>query len=134
MGLQQRVEIVKAILRGAELLILDEPTSSLSPPEVAGLLAILRRLREEGRSVIFISHKLGEILEVCDEVVVLRDGVVVGRADVGTITRAQLARMMIDRDVGASLPPERAAVGAERLVVADLAAVDMEGVDRKSVV
>ena len=130
LGLQQRVEIVKAILRGAELLILDEPTSSLSPPEVAGLLAILRRLREEGRSVIFISHKLGEILEVCDEVVVLRDGVVVGRADVGTITRAQLARMMIDRDVGASLPPERAAVGAERLVVADLAAVDMEGVER----
>ncbi|HEX9419213.1 MAG TPA: ATP-binding cassette domain-containing protein, partial [Methylomirabilota bacterium] len=72
LGTQQRVEIVKAILRGARLLVLDEPTSSLSPPEVAGLLDVLRRFRAEGRSVIFISHKLGEILDVCDEVVVLR--------------------------------------------------------------
>ena len=71
---------MKAILRGAELLVLDEPTSSLSPPEIAGLLDVLRRLRDEGRSVIFISHKLGEVLEVCDEVVVLRDGEVAGRA------------------------------------------------------
>ena len=62
LGAQQRVEIVKAVLRGAELLVLDEPTSSLSLPEIAGLLGVLRRLREEGRSVIFISHKLGEVL------------------------------------------------------------------------
>ena len=75
LGAQQRVEIVKAVLRGAELLVLDEPTSSLSPPEVANLLRILRHLRDEGRSVIFISHKLGEVLEICDEVVVLRDEV-----------------------------------------------------------
>src|SRR5262249_28018055 len=61
LGLRQRVEIVKAILHGADLLILDEPTSSLSPPEVTALLQILRRLRDEGRSVIFISHKLGEV-------------------------------------------------------------------------
>ncbi len=63
LGMRQRVEIVKALLRGAELLILDEPSSILSPPEVAGLMAVIRRLRDDGRSVIFISHKLGEVLE-----------------------------------------------------------------------
>jgi simple sugar transport system ATP-binding protein len=78
LGLQQRVEILKAILRGAELLILDEPTSNLSPPEVTILLDFLRRFRGEGGAVVFISHKLGEVLELCDEVVVLRDGEVVG--------------------------------------------------------
>src|SRR5437762_8870233 len=103
LGLQQRVEILKAVLRGADLLILDEPTSSLSPPEIAGLLGVLRRLRDEGRSVIFISHKLGEVLEVCDEVVVLRDGEVAGRAEVAGIGRRALAHMMVGRDVGAPI-------------------------------
>src|SRR6266436_2371111 len=103
LGVQQRVEIIKAILRGARLLVLDEPTSSLSPPEVSGLLDVLRRLRAEGRSVIFISHKLGEILDVCDEVVVLRDGLVTGRAEVAGVSRQDLARMMVGRDVTAGL-------------------------------
>ena len=130
LGLQQRVEILKAVLRGADLLILDEPTSSLSPPEVTALLAVLRRLRDEGRSVIFISHKLGEVLEVCDEVVVLRDGEVAGRRAVAGASREDLARLMVGRD----LPPpvERAsrAPGAEILVVADLHACDAAGVER----
>jgi general nucleoside transport system ATP-binding protein len=103
LGAQQRVEIVKAILRGARLLVLDEPTSSLSPPEVSSLLDILRKLRAEGRSVIFISHKLGEILDVCDEVVVLRDGEVAGRADAADVSRQDLARMMVGRDVTTAL-------------------------------
>src|SRR5207247_235909 len=114
----------------ADLLILDEPTSSLSPPEVTALLAVLRRLRDEGRSVIFISHKLGEVLEVCDEVVVLRDGEVAGRRAVAGASREDLARLMVGRD----LPPpvERAsrAPGAEILVVADLHACDAAGVER----
>ena len=130
LGGQQRVEIVKAILRGAELLILDEPTSSLSPPEVSGLLHVLRRLRDEGRSVIFISHKLGEVLDVCDEVVVLRDGAVAGRTRASDTDRAKLARMMVDRDVSAPVAREGGAAGAERLVVADLAANDATGVER----
>src|SRR5213593_2937502 len=130
LGLQQRVEILKAILRGAELLVLDEPTSNLSPPEVAALLGILRRLRDEGRSVVFITHKLGEVLEVCDEVVVLRDGAVAGRARAADTDRAKLARMMVDRDVSAPVAREDGGAGAERLVVADLAASDATGAER----
>ena len=130
LGAQQRVEIVKAILRGAELLVLDEPTSSLSPPEIAGLLDVLRRLRDEGSSVIFISHKLGEVLDVCDEVVVLRDGKVAGRTDVAGINRRDLARMMVGRDVGAPIERSARAFGPERLVVADLTAVDAGGIER----
>jgi general nucleoside transport system ATP-binding protein len=130
LGARQRVEIVKAILRGALLLVLDEPTSSLSPPETAGLLGVLRRLRDEGRSVIFISHKLGEVLDVCDEVVVLRDGEVTGRAEVAGISRRDLAHMMVGRDVGAPIERSARAVGPERLVVADLTAVDADGIER----
>src|SRR5712692_4987865 len=115
LGRQQRVEIVKAILRGAELLILDEPTSNLSPPEVTGLLQVLRRLRDEGRSVIFISHKLGEVLDVCDEVVVLRDGAVAGRARAAETDRNALARMMVDRDVSTPVARDGAIAGEERL-------------------
>ena len=130
LGAQQRVEIVKAVLRGAELLVLDEPTSSLSPPEVAALLAILRRLREEGRSVIFISHKLGEVLEICDEVVVLRDGQVAGRAETAGIDRHALARMMVGRDVNAPIDRTPRATGDERLVVANLTERDASGIER----
>src|SRR5712692_4020700 len=109
LGAQQRVEIVKAILRGAELLVLDEPTSSLSPPEIAGLLDVLCRLRDEGRSVIFISHKLGEV---------------------AGISRRELAHMMVGRDVGAPIERRALASGDERLVVADLTAVDAAGIER----
>ncbi|QCK87599.1 ABC transporter ATP-binding protein [Phreatobacter aquaticus] len=98
-GQRQRVEITKAIVLGAELLILDEPTSNLSPPEVRDLLVVMHRLREQGRAVVFISHKLDEVLDICDEVVVLRDGQVAGRAPVAGATRADLARMMVGRDV-----------------------------------
>ena len=96
-GQRQRVEILKLILRGAELLILDEPTSNLSGPEVEALLGILRRLAAEGRTVVFISHKLGEVLELCDSVVVLRDGAVAGRRATAGATRADLAEMMVGR-------------------------------------
>jgi general nucleoside transport system ATP-binding protein len=82
LGRRQRVEILKAVLRDAELMILDEPTSNLAPTEVADLLSILRRLRAEGKGIIFISHKLPEVLEVCDRVVVLRNGRVSGRAPI----------------------------------------------------
>jgi ABC-type uncharacterized transport system ATPase subunit len=130
LGAQQRVEIIKAILRGARLLVLDEPTSSLSPPEVSGLLDVLRRLRAEGRSVIFISHKLGEILEVCDEVVVLRDGEVTGRAEVAGVSRQDLARMMVGRDVTAPLERVMRQPGHERLIVNELTVRDAGGIAR----
>ena len=130
LGLRQRVEIVKAILRGAELLVLDEPSSNLSPPEVAALLEILRRLRAEGRSVIFISHKLGEVLEVCDEVVVLRDGEVAGSGSTEGLRRDDLARMMVGRALAPPPPRPPHAPGDEVLVVADLAGADAAGIAR----
>jgi ABC-type uncharacterized transport system ATPase subunit len=130
LGLQQRVEILKAVLRGADFLILDEPTSNLSPPEVAGLFGILRRLRAEGRSVVFISHKLGEVLELCDEVVVLRDGEVAGACPVAGVRREDLARMMVGRDVPPRLERTAREPGAEVLAVVDLRGRDAAGVER----
>ncbi|MEK9968471.1 MAG: ABC transporter ATP-binding protein [Ferrovibrio sp.] len=115
LGRRQRVEILKALLRGADLLVLDEPTSNLSPPEVSALLQIMRRLRDEGKAIIFISHKLGEVLEVCDEVVVLRDGKVAGHAATAGTDRATLARMMVGRDIAAPLQRRSIASGSTLL-------------------
>jgi simple sugar transport system ATP-binding protein len=120
LGRRQRVEILKAILRGADLLILDEPTSNLAPAEVAGLLGILRRLRAEGRGIVFITHKLPEVLDVCDEVVVLRAGRVAGRADIAGVSRAALAEMMVGRDTTTPHAPNAGVPGAARLVVRGL--------------
>jgi general nucleoside transport system ATP-binding protein len=121
LGRRQRVEILKAVLRDAELLILDEPTSNLAPSEVAELLSILRRLRAEGKGIVFITHKLPEVLEVCDRVVVLRLGRVAGRARIGDVTRADLATMMVGRDVTTPHAPRTAPQGAIRLSVDRLA-------------
>jgi simple sugar transport system ATP-binding protein len=122
LGRRQRVEILKAILREAELLVLDEPTSNLAPSEVADLLTILRRLRGEGKGIVFITHKLPEVLEVCDEVVVLRAGRVSGRAPVAGVSRAQLAEMMVGRDITTPHVPNARAPGVARLAVDGLVA------------
>lgn len=117
-GARQRVEIAKAILRGADLLILDEPTSNLSPPEVEGLLGVLRQLRQMGKAVVFISHKLDEVLAVCDDIVVLRDGKVSGRCAAAGASRADLARMMVGRDVTTTLDRGARPAAAAREVLA----------------
>jgi general nucleoside transport system ATP-binding protein len=130
LGRRQRIEIVKAILRGAELLILDEPTSNLSPPEVSGLFGVMHRLRKEGRSVVFISHKLGEVLEICDEVVVLRDGGVVGVSSVANATRGDLARMMVGREINSVLSRSASAPGKEVLRLDRLTLRDRAGLER----
>lgn len=130
LGEKQRVEILKAILRGAHLLILDEPSSILSPPEVDRLLDFLKRFRAEGHSVVFITHKLGEVLEVADQIVVLRDGQVVGDAPAAGATRDSLARMMVGRDMAP--PPVRgdSRAGAVLLEVERLEVRDANGVAR----
>jgi simple sugar transport system ATP-binding protein len=123
LGRRQRVEILKAILRDVELLILDEPTSNLAPAEVADLLRILRRLRAERKGIVFITHKLPEVLEVCDNVVVLRAGRVAGRAPVAGASRGRLAEMMIGRDVSAPREARAAETpGDVRLAARDLSA------------
>jgi ABC-type uncharacterized transport system ATPase subunit len=120
LGRRQRVEILKAILRGADLLVLDEPTSNLSPPEVSGLLAVMRRLREEGKSIIFISHKLHEVLEICDEIVVLRDGKAVGCMPAKAATKAELARLMVGRDISEPLHRVDIPAGPALLTLQDI--------------
>lgn len=108
-GEQQRLEIVRALSRGARLLILDEPTAVLAPPEVEELLELLARLREEGRTVVLISHKLEEITRVCDRVTVLRDGRTVVTREVEGVDAAELGRLMVGED-----PPSRGRPGEPR--------------------
>lgn len=98
-GIQQRVEIIKALYRDAKILILDEPTAVLTPQETEGLFSVIDTLLERGVSIIFISHKLKEVLRICDHIVVLRHGKVVGEADPKQSTQATLASMMVGRDV-----------------------------------
>jgi simple sugar transport system ATP-binding protein len=98
-GQQQRVEILKALYRGAEILILDEPTAVLSPQEAQELFEIIRALKAQGKSIIFISHKLNEVLDIADRITTLRRGVVVDTIPAEGATEEGLARMMVGRDV-----------------------------------
>ena len=116
-GEQQRVEIAKSLVRGARILVLDEPTATLTPREADGLFRALRAMTAKGMAVIFISHKLGEVLEGTSRITVIRHGeVVAGRDNDGTLKKGDLARMMCGRDL---MPPIRPAVvpGAPLLVL-----------------
>jgi simple sugar transport system ATP-binding protein len=119
-GQRQRVEIIKALYRGAALLILDEPTAVLTPQEVDEFFATLRQMVQDGHAVIFISHKLHEVLDISHRVTVLRDGKRVDSCDTAGCTKADLARMMVGREV--TMKPERADVqrGEVRLKVKNL--------------
>ena len=99
LGAQQHVEIVKSLYRGAEILILDEPTAVLTPQEVDALFDVMAELTASGRSLIFISHKLGEVMEAADEVTVLRDGKAVGTVSAAETSREELAELMVGREV-----------------------------------
>ncbi len=116
-GEQQRVEIAKSLVRGARILVLDEPTATLTPRESDGLFKALRAMTAKGMGVIFISHKLGEVLEVTNRITVMRHGEVVsGRDNDGTLSKGDLARMMCGREL---TPPEKPPVvpGAPLLVL-----------------
>jgi ABC-type uncharacterized transport system ATPase subunit len=110
-GQQQRVEILKALFRDVRLLILDEPTAVLTPAETMQLFAAVRRLRSEGNSVVFISHKLTEVREICDDLTVLRRGRHVWQGLAGEVTAGELSRHMVGREV-APVALERVAIGA----------------------
>ncbi len=107
-GIQQRVEIIKALYRDADILILDEPTAVLTPQETEGLFRIIRTLLDRGVSIIFINHKLKEVLEICDDITVLRGGKVAGHADPATSTEETLAELMVGREVVLQIEKERA--------------------------
>lgn len=107
-GIQQRVEIIKLLYRQADILILDEPTAVLTPQEVRGLFEVIRSLLAKGKSIIFISHKLKEVLEISDTIVVLRGGRVAGKADPRESTERSLASLMVGREVILTVPKEKA--------------------------
>lgn len=98
-GAQQRVELLKALYRKADLLILDEPTAVLTPQEVEDFFNILRRMREAGKTIVIITHKLEEVLAISDDVTVMRDGKVVGSVKTADTNKNELARMIVGRDV-----------------------------------
>ncbi len=126
-GEQQRVEILKVLYRGAGLLILDEPTAVLAPQEVAELFANLRRLKEQGKTIIFISHKLQEVLEIADQITVLRRGRVVGSVPAAGTTRAGLAEMMVGRPVLLELQRPDTTPGEVRLAAEGLSVAGSRG-------
>jgi len=118
-GIQQRVEIIKALMREASVLILDEPTAVLTPSESEDLFRIMRDLRADGRSIVFISHKLKEVQAIADRITVIRQGKVVGERG-PECTDAELAALMVGRSVQLRVSKEAARPGDVRLAVRDL--------------
>jgi simple sugar transport system ATP-binding protein len=129
-GLQQRVEILKALHRGAEILILDEPTAVLTPQEADQLFAILRALKREGKTVVLITHKLREILAITDDVSVMRGGAMVATLPTREATRERLAELMVGRKVLLRVEKAPASPGDTVLDVAGLRVRDRQGVER----
>ncbi|MDD2371586.1 MAG: ABC transporter ATP-binding protein [Firmicutes bacterium] len=120
-GEQQRVEILTALYQGAEVLILDEPTAVLTPQEVDGLFVTLREMKNDGKSIILITHKLEEIVCIVDEVTVLRDGAMIGNVEVDcNTTKAELTKMMVGRDVLFNFEKSNSAAGEKKLTIKDL--------------
>lgn len=126
-GQRQRVEILKALYRKARVLILDEPTAVLIPQEVEQLFDSLRHLQQSDLSVIFISHKLYEVMSITDRVTVLREGRVVGTVDTGQATQAQLARMMVGRETFGVTRTAAATGDRVRLKLQKVSALDNQG-------
>lgn len=128
-GMQQRVEILKTLYRGADIIIFDEPTASLTPQEISELMQIMKRLVEEGKSIILITHKLKEIMEVSDRVTIIRKGEGIGTVVTADTNPDQLAEMMVGRQVtfktekGPANPTEKA-LHIENLVVLDYRGIE----------
>lgn len=110
-GMQQRVEILKMLYRDNEILIFDEPTAVLTPQEIKELLQIMKGFAEEGKSILFITHKLNEIMEVADRCTVLRKGKYIGTVDVKDTTKEELSRMMVGRDISFTVDKKEAEAG-----------------------
>jgi len=123
-GIRQRVEILKALYRKANLLILDEPTALLTPQETEDLFRIIHRLRTDGKTILFISHKLKEIMEISDRVTVMRDGKVVDTVEKADTSEIDLARLMVGRDVFLKTAPPSKKIGDVILKAENLSAIN----------
>jgi ABC-type sugar transport system ATPase subunit len=119
-GQQQAVEIAKALSQRMKILVMDEPSAALTPQEVERLFVIIRDLKSRGIGVIYISHRLDEIFEIADRVMVMRDGALVGSRPLSAVTRNELIEMMVGRSVQQEFPKQPAAIGEDRLVVSGL--------------
>jgi simple sugar transport system ATP-binding protein len=128
-GQQQRVEILKALYRGADILILDEPTAVLTPQEAKELFEVLRSLKSQGKSIIFISHKLNEVLEIADRITTLRRGKAVDTIPAEGATEEGLARMMVGREVLLRVDKEPARPQGPLLQVENLTVIDDRGLE-----
>ena len=128
-GMQQRVEILKTLYRDARILILDEPTAVLTAQETQELFQVLRALKEDGVSIVFISHKLNEVLEISDRVTVLRRGKMIDTVPTEGATEESLARLMVGRDVLLRVKKEAAKLGEPMLEVEDLHVRDQRGLE-----
>ena len=134
-GLQQRVEIIKVLFRSADVIIFDEPTAVLTPQEVIEFFGIIRSLRDAGKALVFITHKLREVLQVADRISVLREGKIVGEGDPKKSTDADLAEMMVGRPVRFSVDRRTTKVGGPLLEVKGLTVLNerdelaVQGVD-----
>jgi simple sugar transport system ATP-binding protein len=126
-GTQQRVEIIKVLYRQADILILDEPTAVLTPQEVDGLFKVLRSLVEKGKSIIFITHKLKEVMALANRITVLRNGRTVGTVIPGDVSPEKLASMMVGREVNLVVPKKKANPTEPVLEVKDLYVEDERG-------
>jgi simple sugar transport system ATP-binding protein len=126
-GMRQRVEILKTLYRGADLLILDEPTAVLTPQETDDLFAAVQRLVDQGKTVIFITHKLVEVKEISDRVTVMRKGQVTGRVDTASVSEADIARMMVGRDVFLTVDKADRPRGERVLEIRNLSCVSETG-------
>ncbi|WP_018152683.1 ABC transporter ATP-binding protein [Leeia oryzae] len=128
-GLQQRVEILKALYRGAEVLILDEPTAVLTPQEADHLFRILRALRDQGKTVVIITHKLREVIDVTDRVTVMRAGEVVGNVMTADVDKEDLADLMVGRKVNLQVEKSTRTPGEVLLDVRHVSLKDKRGVE-----
>ncbi|MBU0927810.1 MAG: ABC transporter ATP-binding protein [Spirochaetes bacterium] len=127
-SMRQKLEILKTLYRGARILILDEPTAVLTPQETDELFVELKDLRDKGHTIIFISHKLGEVFELCDRVTVMRDGAMIATHDSGDVDRQTISNEMVGREVRLTVDKKAASPGASALDVRDLSYVDDFGI------
>lgn len=129
-GMQQRVEILKTLYRGAEILILDEPTAVLTPQEIEELIAIMKNLVKEGKTIIIITHKLNEVKIACDYCTIIRKGKKIGTVDVDDVSQEDLAEMMVGRAIEFNVDKKEIDVGKAILQIEDLHVKDNRNIER----
>jgi simple sugar transport system ATP-binding protein len=129
-GQKQKLEILKALFHGARILILDEPTAVLTPQETRELFIELKVLRDHGYTIIFISHKLGEVRELCDRITIIRRGVTMGVYPLSGISEQEISRLMVGRDVVMRIEKKSVQPGAAALEVRDLVVLDDQGLPK----